>query len=134
MLVLLPTAAGARLVAAYLRSGTGNGLGDNIPLDIEPAVLLLFKPCPFMVNVFKSVQFISGLKFHDPRGILTAALDAGEYFEPQPPGLFTPVPGLLDINLILAVFATGIHNISNGVGYIGRIPASHKGFRRGRET
>jgi hypothetical protein len=134
MLIFLPASAGTGFVSAYFGTGTDDGLGYDISFNIEPPVPLFFKPGLFMMNLLKTILFISGLKLHDPFGILRTALGTGEDLQPQPPGLFTPVPGLFDIDLIFAVFAAGIHDIGNGVDYIGGIPTSHEGFRRGRDA
>jgi hypothetical protein len=134
MLVLLPASTGTRFVPAYLRSGAGDNLGRYIPINIEPPVPLFFKPGLFMVNILKAVSLIGGLKLHDPLGILRAASGTGKDLQPQPPGLFTPVFGLLDVNGIGAVFAAGLHDVANGMFYIGGIPASHEGFRSGRHS
>jgi hypothetical protein len=131
MLIFLPASAGTGFIPAYLGSGTDDGLGYNSSFNIKPSVPVFFKPGLFMMHIIKPIPFIGGLKFHGPFGILRTALGTGENLESQPPGLFTPVPGLLDINFFFAVFAAGIHDVGNGMYDIGGIPASHEGFCSG---
>jgi hypothetical protein len=129
--VLFSAAAGAGIITAHLGAGADHGFRDNIPFVIEPAIPLFFEPGPLVVEVPKAVPLIGGFKFHGSFGISGAALFHGDNFEAQPPGFFTPVPGLLQVNTGVVLSDTGIYDIIYRVFRIGAVAASHQGFGAG---
>jgi hypothetical protein len=129
MFVFLPASAGAGFVPSNLWSGADYGLGDDIPVFIQPLALFSLKPCPFMMNILKAVPFIGGLKFHGPFGIGRAALENREDLKALPPGFLTPGPGLLNINVRFFSLDTGAEDVVNGMFHIGGITAAHKRLR-----
>jgi hypothetical protein len=129
--VFFSAAAGAGIITAHLGAGADYGFRDNIPFVIKPVILLFFEPGPLVVKVPKAVPLIGGLKFHDSFGIRRAALFHGDNFKAQPPGLFTPVPGLFQVNTGIVLSDTGVYDIIYRVFRIGAVAASHQGFGAG---